>query len=73
MAGPNIVGYFSNHILGHDSLKESVADCATTKESIRIGFKTKDADETLELHLRIIRLYKYQPVRRHLSHKPRIA
>jgi len=68
-----MVRYFSNHILGLDRLKEPVADRATTKEFIRIGFETKQTDKVLELHLRIIRLYKYQPVWCHLSRKPGIA
>jgi len=73
VAGPYVLRYFSKHILGLDRLEEPVADCTTSKESIRIGFETKEADEALELHLRIIRFHKYQPVWCHLSHKPGIA
>ena len=73
MAGPYVIRYFSNHVLGPRSLKASVADRATTKESIWIGFKTEEANEILELHLRIISLNKYQPVRCHLSQKSGIA
>jgi hypothetical protein len=73
VAGPYVVRYLSNYILWLDRLKELVADCAATKESIRVGFETKHADKALELYPGIVLFHKYYALWCHLSHKPGIA